>query len=322
LSIREGFIDALPKEMKSHSAGPDVAGPAGRRRWFVVAAVTSLAAVVGALQLSGVFAGKVSYGRDWPVEERLSLEAVEHEPWDGLLARYVDELGRVDYAGWSSAPGDIAALDNYLALLSRADPDREASRDARLAFWINAYNALTIRGILREYPTSSIQDHVSRLGGYNIWRDLLLRVGDRDYSLGQIEHQVLRSFGEPRIHFAIVCASRGCPRLLNRAYTASKLEQQLQENARAFFADPRNLTFDASTSRLRVSPILKWYAADFGPDKGAMLGFLAPYLPADVSRQLSGGRSVQIEYLEYDWGLNDQGPKSNDAPAPPADTEE
>jgi hypothetical protein len=109
--------------------------------------------------------------------------------------------------------------------------------------------------------------------------------------------------------------------LLNRAYTASELEQQLQENSRAFFADPRNLVYDASTSRLRVSPILKWHAADFGPDQGALLGFLAPYLPADVSRQLSGGRGVRVEYMDYDWRLNEQDDGSDEAPAPPAGTE-
>src|SRR5262249_21991693 len=163
-------------------------------------------------------------------------QSIEHRAWDNLLRRYVDDVGRVDYAGWKNRPGDVAALDEYLTLLSRADLRREAAGPARLAFWINAYNPLTVRGILREYPTASIQTHASGLGGYNIWRDLRLVVGDRRYSLGEIEHEVLRPLHEPRIHFAIVCASRGCPRLLNRAYTPAEVEQQLRENAQGFFA--------------------------------------------------------------------------------------
>jgi hypothetical protein len=308
--------------MDSHSVGPAVARPGRWRRWLVVGAGTILATIVGVLQFSGFFADKVSFGRSWSEDERLSFDDVDHRTWDGLLARFVDDSGLVDYAAWKKEPGDVAALGEYLLLLSRGDPARDASRESRLAFWINAYNALTIRGILREYPTSSIQNHASRLGGYNIWRDLLLRVGDRHYSLGQIEHELLRPLREPRIHFAIVCASRGCPRLRNRAYTADGLERQLQENSRAFFADQRNLAYDASTSRLRVSPILKWYAADFGPDQGALLGFLAPYLPADVSRQWSDGRGVRVEYLDYDWSLNEQDHGSDEAPAPPAGTED
>jgi Protein of unknown function, DUF547 len=292
-----------------------------RRSQFIVSGLALLAALAVYLLASGRFAPKVVYGRSWARDEPLSLDEINHDAWDALLRRHVDEAGGVGYAGWKASAADVAALDEYLALLSRGDPARDASRESRLAFWINAYNALTIRGVLGEYPTSSIQNHASRLGGYNIWRDLLLQVGDRHYSLGQIEHALLRPLREPRIHFTIVCASRGCPRLRNRAYTAAGLERQLQENTLAFFADPRNLTYDASTSRLRVSPILKWYTADFGPDQGEMLSFLAPYLPADVSRQLSGGGGVRLAYLDYDWRLNDQDHGSDEAPAPPAGPE-
>ncbi len=294
--------------------------PRHRRRRLVLSGLALLAAVAGSLLAGGRFAPKIIYGRSWPASQRLSLDDVSHDDWDALLRRYVDESGAVDYAGWKGAAADVHALDEYLALLSRGDPQQHATREAQLAFWINAYNALTIRGILREYPTASIQQHAALLWGFNIWRDLLLHVGDSDYSLGWIEHELLRPLHEPRIHFAIVCASRGCPRLLNRAYTAAELEARLDWNSRAFFADSQKLAYDASTSRLRLSPILKWYAADFGPDQAAMLTAIAPYLPADVSRQLQSGGTVRVDYLDYDWSLNEQAPGSDEAPAPPAES--
>ena len=132
-------------------------------------------------------------------------------------------------------------LAEYLRHLSQASRSQQASPQARMAYWINAYNALTIHGILREYPTSSIRNHTAKVFGYNIWDDLLLPVGDSHFSLNQIEHEVLRKMAEPRIHFAIVCASNGCPPLSNRAYWASQLEQQLAEGCRRFFADPSPL---------------------------------------------------------------------------------
>jgi hypothetical protein len=178
---------------------------------------------------------------------------------------------------------------------------------------------LTVRGILREHPTSSIQNHASWLGGYNIWRDLLLRVGNNKYSLGQIEHDILRPLDEPRIHFAIVCASRGCPRLASRAYTTSDLEAQLHENTRAFLSDPSKFEFDSSTGRLKLSPILKWYAADFGSTQTERLQKIASWLPKSAARALSAGHDVSIEYLDYDWSLNEQLRFSGDPPLAPLD---
>jgi hypothetical protein len=107
---------------------------------------------------------------------------------------------------------------------------------------------------------------------------------------------------------------------LNRAYTAAELETQLAENSRAFFADPQKLACDVSTGRLWLSPILKWYAADFGPDQAAMLDAIAPYVPAEISRQLQSGRAVRVDYLDYHWNLNEQSPGSAEAPAPPAES--
>ncbi|MFW6106944.1 MAG: DUF547 domain-containing protein [bacterium] len=235
-----------------------------------------------------------------------SLDAVDHSTWDRLLRTYVDEDGMVDYAAWKASEADRAALSEYLATLSRANPTAQTSKAGKLAFWINAYNALTIHGILKEYPTSSIRNHTAKLVGYNIWDDLLLPVGDQDYSLNEIEHEILRKLGEPRIHFAIVCASVGCPRLLNRAYTPAKLEEQLAMNTRDFFSRDQNFQIDVANRRVRVSAILDWFGEDFGPSPRKGLAGLAQYLPGASTRQLVGSEDFAVTFLDYDWSLNEQ----------------
>ncbi len=233
------------------------------------------------------------------------MDQIDHAAWDALLARYVDRDGFVDYRAWKGSTQDVAALERYLESLSPADPTARTSREAYLAFWINAYNALTMHGILREYPTSSIRNHTPKLWGYNIWDDLLLIVGSKSYSLNTMEHQVLRKVGDNRVHFAIVCASIGCPRLRSEAYTTARLEEQLADNARAFFGNTRNLRVDRSSKTIHVSSILKWFAEDFGDTAIDGLISLEPYLP-DNAKQLLHGGQTRIAYLSYDWNLNDQ----------------
>jgi hypothetical protein len=175
-----------------------------------------------------------------------------------------------------------------------------------MAFWINAYNAVTIHGILREFPTTSIRNHTAKVFGYNIWDDLLLPVGGRTYSLNQMEHDVLRKMGDPRIHFAIVCASIGCPPLLNSAYLPSQLDKQLTANPKRFFADKQKFRYDTSRKTMQLSPILKWFSEDFGADRAAHLRTIAPFLPNQSAQALATGGEASISYLGYDWGLNDQ----------------
>jgi hypothetical protein len=199
----------------------------------------------------------------------------------------------------------VRALDGYLNRLSAASFGPTTSREVQLAFWINAYNAVTVKGILREYPTSSIRNHTAKLFGYNIWKDLQLLVSGKPYSLDAMEHEILRKMGEPRIHFAIVCASVGCPPLRNEAYVAARIDQQLTDNAQVFFADPSKLQFDVNAGTLEVSPILSWFAADFGANAAEQLRIVAPYMPA-AAQALAGGGRARVSYLDYDWGLNDQ----------------
>jgi len=270
----------------------------------VVRAATVIAAVGSITPCLG--GPVVTVGASVPAAQRLPLEQVDHSAWNALLQKYVDRNGRVDYASWMSSSAAQATLDQYLAQLSAAAVSRSSNRAAQLAFWINAYNAVTVKGILQEYPTSSIRNHTPKLVGYNIWKDLQLPVEGSNYSLEQIEHEVLRKMGEPRIHFAIVCASIGCPRLLNEAYTAARLDEQLTTNTKAFFADPQKFRSDAGRKTIAISPILKWFAEDFGPNQAAQLRQIAPYLPDAAARQLAQSGMARVSYLDYDWGLNDR----------------
>lgn len=235
-----------------------------------------------------------------------SMDAVDHSPWDQLLQKYVDSNGRVNYSAWKSATDDLRALDRYLSELSAANVSVSATSESRLAFWINAYNAVTVRGILREYPTTSIRNHTARLFGYNIWKDLKLYVGGKAYSLDQIEHELLRKMGEPRIHFAIVCASIGCPRLLNRAYVSDRLENQLEENAKHFFSQRQNFRYDAAAKRFYLSAILDWFGEDFGASQAKVLQRIAAWLPTESAIVAAKNNTVRISYLDYDWNLNKQ----------------
>lgn len=276
---------------------------------LVLGALLAVAAI-GYIAFSGptrsAVGGKAVSGEANTGISSLPLHQVDHATWDGLLSTYTDKDGMVDYAAWHASDADREALSQYLSTLSQADPEAETTKSGKLAFWINAYNALTIHGILEVYPTSSIRNHTARLVGYNIWDDLLLPVGDEEYSLNEIEHEVLRKLGEPRIHFAIVCASIGCPRLVDAAYTPEKLEKQLAMNTRDFFAREQNLQVDFDPRVVRVSSILKWFEEDFGPTPQKALAGLAEYMPNQRTRKLVASEDYSVSYLNYDWSLNQQ----------------
>ena len=252
-----------------------------------------------------VIIGNQLQADDASVAKHVPLDQVDHSTWDRLLKKYVDDDGMVNYQAWKNSSDDLAALKNYLATLSHADGQSQTSRAGKLAFWINAYNALTVHGILEVYPTTSIRNHTAVAFGYNIWKDLLLPVGDEKYSLSDIEHEILRKLNEPRIHFAIVCASIGCPRLRNEAYAPATLDAQLAGNTRDFFSRKRNLQLDPQTQTVHVSSILDWFSEDFGATPQDGLARLAEYMPDKAARFVQqGGFSVQ--YLDYDWNLNKQ----------------
>lgn len=254
---------------------------------------------------SNAFAGKKSYVGKSSSSSRVSMEKINHQSFDALLRKYVDNNGMVDYRRWKSSLADLKSLDEYLDHLSTADPSMKSAREATLAYWINAYNSVTLRGILDVYPTTSIRKHTATIYGYNIWKDLLLRLGDgTSISLDDIEHQKLRKMSEPRIHFAIVCASMSCPRLLNEAYVASRVDGQLESNSRDFFSRRQN--FEQRGDYFYLSKLLDWYGSDFGPDLSAQLKAYSKWLPTESSRQLAFRGKVGVRYLDYDWSINEQ----------------
>ncbi len=282
------------------------------KTFMIAMLIGGTAAIAG---VSGINSGEKNVvGRAVPAAQQVSMDRIDHSTWDALLQRYVNEKGEVNYKGWKASQADSDALDTYLNHLSTASRTQEAAAQSQLAFWINSYNAVTVKGILREYPTTSIRNHTAKVVGYNIWKDLLLIVGDSKISLDSMEHKVLRKMGEPRIHFAIVCASFSCPRLLNRAYTAESLDEQLTHNTQNFFANPENFQYDAQRQTFRMSSILSWFAQDFGNDRAAQLGTIAPYLPSREAYDAAINNQVSVSYLEYDWSLNEpkeQAPSRN-----------
>jgi hypothetical protein len=231
-----------------------------------------------------------------------------HAQWTAILQRWVAD-GLVDYAGLRR--DGRGALETYLAGLSGAcAADYEQwTREERIAFWLNAYNAATVRLILEHYPIASIRK-IGWLPGAAFREKLLPMEGLKaaTISLDDIENGTLRSaFREPRIHFALVCAARSCPALRNEAYRGAELDRQLDEQARQFLHDPRKNRVDTATRTLWLSPIFKWYRGDFEASGGSLPGYLTRYL-GDVG-------DYDVEFLDYDWSLNDRAAAATDGRA-------
>ena len=220
--------------------------------------------------------------------------AIDHAAWDELTERYVTD-GRVNYEGVAA---QREALDRYLASLAEADPSQLPSDQARLAFWINAYNACVFQGVLDHDPLSSVKD----IKGF--FDRLRYRVAGRALTLNEIEDEG-RRLGDWRIHFAVVCASASCPPIRSEAYQADWLDPQLTEQVKGFLRNARDgLRLDGDT--LWVSSIFKWYAKDFVPGKmvpGALLPVLAPYLAPEIL-EATNGKHLTLKFLNYDWSLN------------------
>lgn len=273
-----------------------------------------ISSMATAIALVGILAGTVTAeetaGRAWPAAQQVSMDQINHSSYDQLLQKYVDENGLVAYKAWHANASDRQALKQYLAHLGQASLSQPASREGQLAYWINAYNAVTLEGILRVYPTSSIRNHTAKGLGYNIWKNLLLHAGDQKLSLEDIEHKVLRKMNEPRIHFAIVCASIGCPRLLNRAYFPQSLGEQLAVNTKDFFSRAQNLQVSGNT--LNMSKIMEWYGTDFAQSPQQQAQVLAKYFPQPAQQLVASG-NFRVSYLGYDWNLNERATAPNAA---------
>jgi hypothetical protein len=212
-----------------------------------------------------------------------------------LLSQHLRN-GAVSYAGLKA---DEARLDRYLKQLEQADPEA-MGRDDQFAFYINAYNAWTIKLILTGYPgVKSIKDLGSLL--QSPWKKQFVRIAGKTASLDDIEHGLLRPrFKDPRVHFAINCASKSCPPLLSEPYRGEILDAQLTRATRDFLNDPVNYRLEGN--RFWVSSIFKWFAEDF---KGDVIGFYRQQAQGALKARLEADRDrIELHYLDYDWSLN------------------
>lgn len=217
-----------------------------------------------------------------PQEEAKPLN---HQNFDSLLRTYVDANGNVNYGGLKT---DLDKLENYLEELENADLS-EMTRNEKLAFWINGYNAFTLKKILINYPVNSITD----LDGGKPWDAKWIKLDGETLSLNQIENEIIRpKFKEPRIHFAVNCAAKSCPPLLNRAFTSSNLNSMLEKQTKAFINDPEYN--DLTPGHIKISKIFEWYGSDFGE----LIDYINRYSKFKISK------NAKVEFLEYDWQLN------------------
>ncbi len=249
------------------------------------------------------------------------LRTFSHADFDATLRRFVDAQGMVDYAAIKVYRDD---LETYYKQLSFYSPDSHPQlfpTDAdKLAYWLNAYNASVIKIVLMYYPVASVGDISSRVpsnflipkSGFFVGHRILL--GGDTFSLYSLENQVIRErFQDPRVHFALNCASRGCPSLQGEAFTGERLEEQLEQATRRFFAEDRNLRVDHETQTVYLSSLLSWYKRDFlewlertDPESEAsLLAYAELYAPVEKSSDLAMAQQYDVELIDYDWRLND-----------------
>ncbi len=238
-----------------------------------------------------------------------SSTRVENTAWNEFLMRYVapnaDGVNRVRYG--DVTPDDRILLGGYIAALEAADP-ASLSSDEQLSYWINLYNAVTIAVVLDHYPLSSIRKIKS--GPFDFdgpWDDKRVTIAGAALSLNDIEHGIIRAvFNEPRIHYAINCASIGCPNLRSEAYEGTTLNHTLSEQARTYINHPRGVSID-ERGRVTASKIYAWFREDFGENESDVLGHIRQYAMPELIGALDG--ATKIQRYNYDWSLNGAGPE-------------
>lgn len=238
----------------------------------------------------------------WSLSTGKYASSIDHGQWQDILDRYVvahdDAVNRVDYA--QLAARGMPDLDRYLTSMIKIDP-RDFPRDEQIAYWINVYNAVTLQRVALEWPTTSILSLGGGLTNSGPWDETLIEIAGKPLSLNDIEHTILRVvWKEPRIHFAVNCASIGCPDLRHDAFRGDRLEAQLAAAAQAYLASERGVRASAET--LTLSSIFDWYASDFGETETDVLAYLAS-LAAAPSAALLRGDYTTIRY-DYDWTIN------------------
>ncbi|MDF1518588.1 MAG: DUF547 domain-containing protein [Lutibacter sp.] len=215
------------------------------------------------------------------------LKNGDHTIWQTLLQKHVSKSGNVNYKGFQK---DQKELQAYLDVLAKNMPEKSWSKNAILAYWINVYNAFTVQLILDNYPVKSIKDI------NNPWGQKFFVLGTKKYSLEEVEHEILRKMDEPRIHFAINCASFSCPNLLNEAYVEETLDKQLTQASKSFINDKTKNTITAE--KVEISSIFEWFSGDFTKN-GNLIDFLNKYSSVKINS------NAKISHKEYNWDLNE-----------------
>lgn len=242
-----------------------------------------------------IFLFFIFYGPMGFISNSRSDNAVDHSIYTSLLKKYVHQ-GNVDYRGFKM---EESKLDQYLKVLENIDP-KSHSRNEQFAFYINAYNAWTIKLILSGYPgIKSVKDLGNILK--TPWKKKICRIDGDVITLDDIEHNILRPrFKDPRVHFAINCAALSCPPLGSKPFLGITLDQQLDDATRAFINNPKRNYLDGDT--LYVSKIFRWFKEDFNND---VIGFFIKYADEDFKKELEiRKQTIKINYLHYDWSLN------------------
>lgn len=266
----------------------------------VLAAVPWLAGACAAGGASGA-------GASWEEHDDRNADTIDHSVWQGILDGYLrtDDPSGIhlfDYAGLHANEADRERLLGYLEGLEAVDP-RIYSRDEQMAYWINFYNALTVETILGHYPVDSIREiHEGIVPLSGPWGDERATVLDQSLTLDNMEHDILRAiWKDPRIHYAVNCASLGCPNLAPDVYTAARLEEMLEQGARDYVNHPRGAELLDESFGV-VSSIYTWFQEDFGGNEAGVIEHLRRYAGPELAEAL---RSFEgsLDY-EYDWSLN------------------
>ncbi|MHC4806291.1 MAG: DUF547 domain-containing protein [Planctomycetota bacterium] len=248
----------------------------------------------------------------------------DYSDYTAALKIHVDDVGMVNYRKLKAEPQKLRAFVTALGNLDGKGFDKWSDNE-KIAFWINAYNALTLKAIIENYPIKSSffrsrvfpKNSIRQISG--VWDKITFNVMGQNLTLGHIEHKILRvKFNEPRIHMVMVCAAMGCPPLRNEPYIGEKLDEQLDKQTHRFLANSAKFKIERGNDMLYLSPIFKWFANDFikkyGPDKSigkhnkeesAVLNFIASYLGQAQKNYVLAGK-FKIKYLKYDWSLNEQ----------------
>jgi hypothetical protein len=249
-----------------------------------------------------------------------------YQSYDRVLKEFVDEDGMVDYRGLKENPDDLNTFMEKLASLN-AEKFEDLSVRVRVGYWVNAYNAATLKAIIDHYPLPRLADGLSGLRFPDnsirqidgVWKDLEWDVVGGPKTLHEMEHEILRArYNVPRIHLALVCAAMSCPELRREPYVGKRLAAQFDEQGREFFSQPDKFRIDRAEETVYISPIFDWFKEDFvrsygtdtgfrghGKEERAVLNFITRYLDEDDARYLRRG-DYDIEWLDYDWSLNEQ----------------